>query len=182
MPDRRTFLTLLIAGAFAPAASAHTLYNQWIVFRQKHLLIGSHRKDLVTYNLAREVVAVLDHLLPEAKARPARAPHPERLASLMGTGQLYLSVIGRAHAGQMRAGAERFAPYGEIPLTVIADLGDHLLVGHADFPKRHAWLVAAALRDGGYIAADAAPVDGMPRHPGAEAMLAGVPLEELPET
>lgn len=177
--NRRSVLMMLAAGVAAPAAQAHTLYNQWVVFRQKHLLVGCHRKDQATYDLARDVVGVLDHLLPTASARPARAPHPERLASLLGTRQISLSVMAHAHAQDMRAGVGRFAPYGAIPLTYLENLGSHLLVGHADFPQRHAWLVSAALDEVGYGLV-ASPQMTLPRHPGAVAMRAGIALDDLP--
>ena len=180
MPSRRTVLGLLAAGAFAPAANAHTLYNQWVVFRQRHLLIGCHRQDPQTYDLAREVVELLDHLLPEASAKAARAPHPERLASLLGTDQLFLAVMARGDAAEMAAGAGRYAAYGAIPLTYVEDLGPRLLVAHANFPVRHAWLVETALRELGFGLAPAEPVTELPRHPGAEAAISGVALEEVP--
>ena len=85
MIRRRGVLTGLAAGVLAPAAFAHTLYPQWVAYRRKHLLIGCHRKDNRTYELAQQLVGDINHALPKAKARPARTPHPERLASLIGT-------------------------------------------------------------------------------------------------
>lgn len=180
MLGRRTFLTLIAAGVTAPAANAHTLYNQWVVFRKKHLLIGSHRKDPPTYDLAVEVVEILEHLLPDASARAARAPHPERLASLLATGQMFLSVMSRDQASAMKAGSGEFAPYGAIPLTYVEDLGSRLLVSHRDFPPRHAWLVTAALREVGFGYAPSEAVVDLERHPGAQAMIDGTAFEDMP--
>ena len=109
----------LAAGACAPAANAHTMFNQWVVYRQKHLLIGCHRKDLTTYELSLQLAETLGHLLPEAAARPARAPHPERLASLLGTRQLELALLSVETAQGIKAGSGRFAPYGTVPLTAV---------------------------------------------------------------
>ena len=172
---RRAFVAALAAGALAPAAQAHTMYRQWIVYRQKHLLIGSHRQDLRTYEFALDLSQTLNHLLPEASARAARAPHPERLASLLGTRQLDLAILSRDTALAIRAGSGTFAPYGQVPLTAIAEEDGYLLAAHADFTPHHGWLIAAALDQGGTVPG----AQGFALHQGAEAFLAGVPMEDL---
>ncbi len=117
---RRSLLTGLVA--LAPAADAHTLYNQWIVYRRKTLLIGSHRKDMGTYARALQLAEALGHLLPEAAARAARAPHPERLASLLATRQLWAiaedtPATNRLHvAGLCNRNLTAFA--AELPLLL----------------------------------------------------------------
>ena len=176
MIARRTFLTGLAAGVSAPVASAHTLYPQWVAYRRKHLLIGCHRKDNETYRLAERLVAEINHALPKAKARAARAPHPQRLASLIGTDQMEVAVLGRDEALEMRAGQGRFAPYGKLNLMALAGFGDHVLVADAGFPDRHAWMVRAAL-EGTDLKRRAAVLE---LHPGARAQQDGVPLSELP--
>ncbi|MFK7867624.1 MAG: hypothetical protein AB8B58_00135 [Roseobacter sp.] len=175
---RRHMLAGLVAGAVAPAANAHTMYNQWIVYRQKNLLIGSHRKDLGTYSTALQLAEVLEHLLPEASARAARAPHPERLASLLGTRQLELAVLSAAEVGEMRDGTGKFAPYGAIPLTLVAQVDTHLLVAHRDFTPHHGWLVASALDQSGIVPGETEHVP-LPSHAGVDAFLDGVPMENL---
>lgn len=172
-------LTTLAAGVLAPAAFAHTLYPQWVAYRRKHLLIGCHRKDNRTFELAQAMIEGINHALPTAKARAARAPHPERLASLIGTDQMELAVLGRAEAHDMRDGLGRFRPYGRIDLTRIADFGDHVLAADAGFPLRHAWMISAALAEADMP--QAAPASLLLRlHPGAEAQIAGTALEDLP--
>ena len=140
-------MTGFAAGLFAPAASAHSLYGQWIAYRRKHLLIGCHRKDPATFALAQKLVAHINHALPAAKARPARAPHPERLASLIGTDQMEIAVLSVDEANQMSLGEGRFRPYGKLPLTRLGEFGPHVLVAHADFPEHHGRMLAAALAD-----------------------------------
>ena len=179
MIRRRGVLSGLAAGVLAPAAFAHTLYPQWVAYRRKHLLIGCHRKDDRTYELAQQLVGDINHALPTAKARPARTPHPERLASLIGTDQLELAVLPRAEAIEMRAGAGRFKPYGRIDLTRIAGYGDYVLAADAGFPLRHGWMVSAALAEADLP--QSLPADPVLRlHPGAKARLAGTALEDLP--
>lgn len=144
--SRRAFLgrAVLLAGA-SLILTGHTPYRHWDIYRQAHLLIGCHKADPETYTLAQAAVAVLAEHLPEAKARVARAPHPERLASLIGTGQLFVTVLGRDEAFAMATGAGAFAPYGAQPLQRLAEMEMYLLVAHADLPKRHAWLITEAL-------------------------------------
>lgn len=179
MHTRRNILSILAAGAFAPAVQAHTMFNQWVVYRKKHLLIGSHRKDLTTYDLALEVVAAMDHSLPDASARAARAPHPERLASLLGTGQLELAVLSQSNAKMMRSGESIFTPYGALPLTLLANLGSHLFLAHRDFPIHHAWLVSAALNDAGLQNDAPVPSGEIETHPGTAAFHQRIPIQEL---
>lgn len=169
----------LIAGLFCLAgtrAAAHTPYGQWVVYRKKHLLIGAHRAEPATYELAQQLVAVLAKHLPKAKSRIARAPTAGRLASLMGTDQLDVAVLSQADAVGMLKGAGDFSAYGQVALRVLARLDTHLLVAHERFPARHAWLVAAALHAGGIVKEEAQSVDGdIPWHPGSRAHLEGKP-------
>lgn len=132
----------------ASSAAAHTPYQQWVVYRKKHLLIGCHRADPATYAHAQRIVAALDKELPAARARIARARRPDRLASLLGTDQLEVAVLDAETAEQMRLGAGAFAPYGPIPLVAQRRLkgdGGHSLYAHADFPARHSTALRIAL-------------------------------------
>ena len=192
---RRAFLgrAVLLAGA-GLLLTGHTPYRHWDIYRQAHLLIGCHKADPETYALAQEAVSVLADRLPEAKARAARAPHPERLASLIGTGQLAVAILDRDNAFAMATGSDRFAPYGALPLQVLAPLGERLLVAHADLPERHAWLITGALvgsslvpdtevlEDQSPTSEGTAPKDTtlqgsawLPWHPGSRAFLTGAP-------
>ncbi|MEO1491082.1 MAG: hypothetical protein AAFV19_02880 [Pseudomonadota bacterium] len=179
--QRRTMLIGLAAGiaasTLAPAA-AHTLYPQWVAYRRKHLLVGCHRKDLETYRLAQDLVEEINHALPKAKARVARAPHPERLASLIGTDQMEIAILSRADAVEMAGGQGKFAPYGQIPLTWINDLSGYLLVADKDLPLRHGWMLASALGESGR--AKHPETTDLPLHPGAAAKLDGLELDDLP--
>lgn len=143
--NRREFFAALVLAACAKPVDAHTLYGQWVVYRKKHLLIGSHRADPQTYALAKKLAALLAEHLPKSRSRVARAPNAQRIASLIATDQLDVAVLDTADALGMLKGSGRFAPYGDIPLRLLAKLGPHLLVAHKRFPIRHAWLVAGAI-------------------------------------
>lgn len=144
--DRRALL-LAAAGVLVGAgAAAHTPYRQWVVYRRKHLLIGSHRKNLAGYALAKTVAATLAEGLPASRARVARAPAATRLASLLATDQLDLAVLTIAEAEAMETGEGRFAPYGTIALELLFPLeGGHALFAHDRFRDDHAAMVTDAL-------------------------------------
>lgn len=163
--NRRAVVLGLGGVAVTGLAHAHTPYGQWVVYRKKHLLIGSHRGDLKTYDLAKAVVAALARELPEAKARVARGPRPQRIATLMGTGQLMVSVLSDAEAQQMAERTGPFADYPAVRLTTLVAFGaGYALFAHPDMPQDHASLVVDAL---GRSAMEISH-PGRILHPGAE--------------
>ena len=163
--NRRAFLALAGAACAAPAL-AHTPYGQWVVYRQKHLLVGSHRKDMRTYHLAKRVVSGLEAELPEAQARVARGPRPQRIASLIGTGQLFVTVLSAEEAGRMARAEAPFEGYPPTPVGALAALDeDYLLFAAPEFPQDHARLVTQAVDHAGLGRAPASSRV----HPGAAA-------------
>ncbi len=151
-PSRRGFTAAL--GAFSlllPAwmveVAAHTPYQQWQVYRRRHLIIGTSREEQGTYTLGKEVAAALASLVPESNARVTRARTVSRLASLISTDQLKLVLACSATALELYRGTGRFAAYGGIPLRILAKFDKFLLLSRADFPKQHAWIIAHALLD-----------------------------------
>jgi hypothetical protein len=177
--NRRRALELILLAAGSTLLGGHTPYGQWVVYRQKHLLIGCHREDAETYRLAKDIVAALEIHLPSAEPRVARGPTAGRIASLLGTGQMEVAVLTWADAVGMLNGAEPFAPYGAIEIRLIAPVAAHVLISRVDLPNRHAWLIAHGLRDGGLAALplwlQAYPV---PWHPGSRAFFRGEPEPE----
>ncbi len=170
--NRRDVLWVPLALAFSQGAWAHTPYGQWVVYRKKHLLIGSHRADPATYAEAKRLAAVLAEHLPKSRSRVARAPTAGRLASLLGTDQLDVAVLSRDDAMAMRSGEGKFAPYGTIPLALLANLEAHVLVAHERFPERHAWLVSKTLRETVDVSGPPGAIDW---HPGTRMFLNGEP-------
>ena len=160
--------------------SGHTPYGQWVVYRKKHLLIGCHKADPETYDLAKRVVALLAAHLPAAKSRAARAPDAGRLASLLGTAQMDVAILSVSDAAAMMQGTGRFEAYGAIALRALTPIAGRLLLARADFPERHAWLVTGALVGSELVPAPERPGDpvsypGIPWHPGSLAFLEGRP-------
>lgn len=156
----------------AGAVHGHTPYGQWTTYRRKHLLVGCHRDDPRTYELAQRLVKTLEDHLPEADARVARAPNAGRLASLLGTDQLQLSLLGTDDAQAMVAGSGTFAAYGRIPLVGLVRVEDRCLLAHEEMPAHHAWLLARAL---GAEWDGPCSNSGIEQHHGASAWRRGLP-------
>ena len=173
MIDRRGAGRLLALGAMVMLLGGHTPYGQWVVYRRKHLLIGCHRGDPVTNDLAKLTVRILEEHLPEAQARVARAPNAGRLASLLGTDQMEVAILAAEDAVAMSRGEGRFAPYGQVSLLTLAPVFERVLVSRGDFPARHAWLVTAALS--GLFVSRVQPAAPVPWHPGSIAFIDGRP-------
>ena len=174
--NRRQALRLTAGAAAGLLLGGHTPYGQWVVYRKKHLLIGCHKADPETYDLAKRVVALLAEHLPAAKSRVARAPEAGRLASLLGTAQMDVAILSDPDAAAMLQGSGRFKPYGAIALRALTPVDGRLLIARADFPESHAWLVTGALAGTDLAPALESPVDpGIPWHPGSLAFLEGRP-------
>jgi hypothetical protein len=175
---------MIAAAAVLPIETArgHTPYRQWVVYRRKHLLIGASRADPSSYVLAKKLVAIFHHELPDAKARVTRARNQERLASLITTGQIATILLRPREARALRDGSAPFADYGPFPLVGLAAAEGHCLVAASDFPAHHAWLVARALSGLLERANQAFEVEaGLPLHTGVAAFLAGEPMPDAPE-
>ncbi|MEM1346235.1 MAG: hypothetical protein AAGI34_16860 [Pseudomonadota bacterium] len=165
---RRTVLGLLLA---TPAA-AHTPYQQWVVYRRKHLLLGCHRGDAAGYALAKRAAEELAAHLPKSRARVARAPGPARIASLLATDQLDLAVLDTETAQAMAAGDGTFAAYGKQQLATLALFdGDRALLAHPRFPERHASLVAETLIGSGLAPREVQHTPPLPWHKEALVLL-----------
>jgi hypothetical protein len=181
---RRLFLAGATLVASAPfSVHSHTPYRQWMVYRKKHLLIGCHREDLVTWELAKQTVAHLAQTLPDARSRVARAKTPGRLASLLGTDQLQTAILDTETAQKIVKGVDEFAPYGAIPLHLIAEVEDRVLVCLADFPARHAWQIAHALETLAISSLPELNRNSLPIHSGVAALRDGqeIPAYNVPE-
>lgn len=180
---RRALLKSVLAGAALLLTPAHTPYRQWVVYRQRHLLILTSRGEGSSYALGRNLAEVLAARLPASQARVVRAPHMARIASLISTKQIDVALMARGDAVALMTGRAPFVDYGPVPLRVIAGLGRFLLICREDFPARHAYLVAETMSEHrAELTATLTPGqgEGVPTHPGALAYYQGKPLPEKP--
>lgn len=176
---RRELLRVGLAATAWLAASAHTPYRQWQIYRRKHLLIGTSKADAATYPLGQEIAEVLATHLPESSARVTRGPDPWRLASLLTTGQLDVVLLSGEDVAALRDGAPPFEAFGRTELRTLFRFGDHWLVTRPDFPAHHAFEVARTLGEQAGTIEAANPAGSntspVPVHPGALAFTTGAP-------
>jgi len=181
MIRRRTLLGFAALSAIAPVTvQSHTPYQQWTVYRKKHLLIGCHREDLHTWALAKKTVAHLESVLPDARSRVARAKTPGRLASLLGTSQLPTAILEPETALKIAHGREEFSPYGSIPLRLIAQMDGYLYVCLSELPDRHTWQIAHAMQSLPMVnIPQVLNSDILPLHAGVVALQSGKQVPEF---
>ena len=142
---RRRFLQTALVGLAGLVCSGHTPFQQWTVYRQRHLLILTDRSDPPSYPLGKRVAAVLATHLPLSRARVTRAPHTERIASLISSKQLDVALMSPSDAAALAAGLPPFKAYGPVALRTLLTVGGYLLVCREDFPDRHAYIVTQTL-------------------------------------
>ena len=156
---------------------AHSPYRQWKIYRQRYLLILSSRDDARSDELAERFATTLRESLPESRAQAARAPHVQRIGSLIATKQMDVAVLSHPRAAALLRGDAPFGDAGPVPLRALVQDGGHVLVCRDDFPVRHAYLVSEALlRDSDGVEAAADRLDGVPLHAGTLSFLRGEPL------
>jgi len=179
---RRRFLHAALIGALGLVSSGHTPYRQWMVYRQRHLLILTDRSDPPSYPLGKQVAAVLATHLPASKARVTRAPHTERIASLISSKQLDVALMSPPDAVALAAGLPPFEAYGPVALRTLLTVDGYLLVCRDDFPAQHAYAVTRTLDEHRdelpQVAAAGAESPAIPLHPGALAYFDGAPPPE----
>jgi hypothetical protein len=176
---RRRFLQAALVGLTGLVSSGHTPYQQWTVYRQRHLLILTDRSDPPSYPLGKRVAAVLATHLPASRARVTRAPHTERIASLISSHQLDVALMRPPDAVALAAGLPPFKAYGPVSLRTLISIDQYLLVCREDFPARHAYVVTQTLdlhRDElPEVTAAGSQPPAIPMHAGALAYFDGEP-------
>jgi hypothetical protein len=177
--SRRTVLRAGLAAAGWTLLTAHSPYRQWIAYRQAHLLLFTTRDDPGSDELGEQLAARLRETLPDSRAQVARAPHMERMASLIVSGQADTAVLTRQHAQNLIDGAPPFADYGPIALRALGTRADYVLVCRPAFRSTHAFLIAAALCTGDTALLRLPALDdSIPPHAGAIAAASGKPPDE----
>jgi hypothetical protein len=176
---RRRFLTGALCLAGWALLSAHSPYRQWVSYRQAHLLLFTTRDDPGSDELGERLAARLREALPDSRAQVARAPHIDRMASLLASSQADTAVLTQERAVALLRGEPPFADYGPIPLCALACGERYVLVCREDFKPRHAFLVAEALCQGDApLLSLPEPKHLLPGHPGALAVAGGTPPDE----
>ena len=102
--------------------------------------------DEPTYQYSKKLVKAINEIIPEAKARPARAKNFERVHSLFKTKQMHLVLLSKDNAEALLEGSGHFSDYGPIDFRTLYAFGDMLLLVQTDFPDSHVWLLADAFK------------------------------------
>ncbi len=176
---RRTLLracvALLATWPLSPAL-AHTPYRQWDIFRRRYLQLLTSRSDLIGDAAGDEWVALLGRRLPLSRAMVSRARDTMRIASLLKTDQARLAVLSYDDAQLLGGGLPPYQDLAPMPLQVLLDNGQHLLVARDNLPLHHAYAIVSALLEEGERLSLTVPLDGafgMTVHPGARAVALG---------
>lgn len=173
MQRREFLLSALLLALPALPALAHTPYRQWDVFRKRHLQLLTSHSDLPGDDIGDIWVEVLKETLPLSHALVSRARDINRVAALLKTDQAKLAILSYAHADAMYNGRAPFEEYSPMPLQVLLDNGDHLLVARHDLPMHHGYVVTAGLMEKSKSLGIQVPLEGkfgMVVHPGARAL------------
>lgn len=169
---RRAFLAGVAGLLVTGPAAGHTPYKQWVVYRKRHLLIATDRSTEGSYALGKKLAAALKSLVPDSRARVARAPDNRRIASLLATAQFDVALLPRGEAVALARGKRPFVNHGPVELRALYVSGRFILVSRGDFPSEHAYLVTQALVKRFGIDRVATFEAGLPVHPGSAEFLA----------
>ncbi len=102
--------------------------------------------DEPTYQYSKKLVEAINEVIPEAKARPARAKNFESVHSLFKTKQIQLVLLSKSNAKALLEGSTPFSGLGPVEAKVLYAFGDLLLLVQNDFPDSNVWLLADAFK------------------------------------
>jgi len=178
--NRRNALTMLGGLAACTLLSAHSPYRQWKLYRQANLLLFTMRDDPRSDEVGELLAAALRARLPDSRAKVARAPHAQRIASLISSDQADVCLLRIDDARALYRGEGAFADYGKVSLRVLVEVEFYQLVCRENFRHEHAYAVVEAL------SAEPLPADlhvplshsegGVPTHEGALAFARREPI------
>ena len=143
--EKNIFFKIIVFFLLYIILSSHSPWGQYLAYREQHLLIMSTREDAPTYPYSKILVEVLDEVLPEASARPARARTFKRVQSLFSTNQMPLVLLSKKNAIALINGEGPFKQYGSADAEVVYFFDDLVLLAQPKFPNRFSWLLTEAI-------------------------------------
>lgn len=105
----------------------------------------STRVDLPTYEYSLLLIDVINEVIPEASARPARAKNWERVHSLFKTKQIQLVLLSMENAEALVTGSGPFSGTSPVEARSLYRFENLVLLAQPDFPTEHAWLLTDAI-------------------------------------
>ena len=167
----------MLLGVYAPASLAHSPWGQYQVYRQKHLLVLSTREDPPSYPYSKDLVAALNHSVPNANARPARAIDLERVYNLLRTDQFQFAILSRDNISKLKQPNGLFDGSQKVDLRTIYQFEALEFVVRADFPEELVAIVTHGVLESLSMLPGAAGIDLVKTspdlHPGARKALEG---------
>jgi len=161
----------------------HSPWGGYQAYRQQHLLLMSTREDAPTYPYSKILVEVLEEVLPEASARPARARTFKRVQSLFSTNQMPLVLLSKKNAIALINGEGPFNQYGSADAEVVYFFDDLILLAQPEFPNRFSWLLTEAIiKAGSKLPGATSPLENekiIKIHPGTLMFLNNEQIPEL---
>ena len=142
---RRTFLIALPAFLAPGIAIAHSPWGQYVVYRQKHLLVLSTRDDNASYPYSKRLVEAINKGAPEASARPARAINLDRAYNLLRSDQFQFALLSPDNVEAMRTATGQFSGKAAVDLKTIYKFEELEFVVRAEFPKNLVSIVTNAV-------------------------------------
>jgi len=142
---RRSFLIALPAFFVPVVVQAHSPWGQYVVYRQKHLLVLSTRDDAASYPYSKRLVEAINKGAPEASARPARAINLDRAYNLLRSDQFQFALLSRGNVEAMRSAGGPFNGKPAVDLKTIYKFDDLEFVVRADFPNNLVSIVTDAV-------------------------------------
>ena len=153
---RRSFLFATLLAA--PSVFGHSPWGQYVVYRQKHLLIMSSKTDPNSYPYSEVLAEALNRAEPSSKARPARAKSLERCYNLFSTNQMQFMLLPRDATVQMMLGSGEFAGKPPLLMFTIYEFGDLVLSVHPEIESNIIRIVThAVLEQLAYLPSAAKP-------------------------
>jgi hypothetical protein len=142
---RRNFLVALPALLVPGMALAHSPWGQYVVYRQKHLLVLSTRDDAESYPYSKRLVEAINKGAPEASARPARAINLDRAYNLLRSDQFQFALLSPGNIEAMRSATGPFSGKPAVDLRTVYKFEGLEFVVRADFPNNLVSIVTDAV-------------------------------------
>jgi hypothetical protein len=168
---RQVLLRFAVAAVGFLLLSGHSPYNQWYVYRAKHLIIVTSEADPKAFPLADKIAKTIVAQMPESHAVAATAQTPVEIARLLRSHQLPIALFRESDAWAAYKGEGVFKREGPLPLRSLATFPPYVLATLEDFPAQHAPRIARALTGFKSDGEVAVPQSGesrssIPPHPG----------------
>tara|TARA_E500000178_G_C16730139_1_gene621190 strand:+ start:48 stop:581 length:534 start_codon:yes stop_codon:yes gene_type:complete len=128
-----------------PLLLGHAPWGQHQVYRQMHMLIMCSKKDIGAYEFTKKLESVFKIILPEAKARVARAPHSHRIIDMLKTNQIPLAVLSHELFNELSNEQSEYKKFINSNTKIIYSFSEMVLISNDHFNEEKSLKVFKAL-------------------------------------